>query len=131
MSHKRGGEYNMAEGEVKPERKQLEMSIWFIILLIVVIVFMVVFMSMNKKLGEANETITKQETLIQDLNKKNSERAELVRDLRKQATDGDLSMKALVAKLDSMGFNVEELTGDSIPAEPVSGEVVTSGEVAE
>lgn len=121
----------MAEGEVKPERKQLEMSIWFIILLIVVIVFMVVFMSMNKKLGEANERINEQDTLIQELNKKNSERAELVKDLRKQATDGDLSMKALIAKLDSMGFDVAELTGDSTPAEPVSGEVVISGEVTE
>jgi len=121
----------MAENETKPERKQIEMSIWFVILLIVVIVFMVVFMGMNKKLGEAQEKITEQETLIAELNKKNTERAELVRDLRKQATDGELSMKALIAKLDDMGFNVAELTGESNPVQPASGEVVTSGEVVE
>ena len=115
----------MAENETKAEKKQIEMSIWFVILLIVVIVFMCVFMGMNKKLGEAQEKITELTQTVDTLNAEKSTKTEQLSLLIEQVYS--LSSNEMKAKL-------EEITGvetTEVPTEP-SGEVaVISGEIAE
>ena len=120
----------MAENEAKPEKKQVEMSIWCVILLVVVIVFMCVFLTMNKKLGDAQTKVVELESKVASLEKTNSDRAALARDLAVKATDGDLSMKQLLSQLEAMGFDINSLPSPSESAEPASGEVI-SGEIAE
>ncbi len=114
----------MAENETKPEKKQIEMSIWFVILLVVVIVFMCVFMSMNKKLGEANDKITELESSYASLQGKYSAQVENVSELVNQVYS--LSPDQLRERLAALsGAEVEPAV-----EEVVSGEVI-SGEVAE
>ncbi len=121
----------MAENEAKPERKQVEMSIWFIILLIVVIVFMCVFMSMNKKLGEAQEKITGQETTIANLEKERDNNALVIKDLTEQISKGNITNNQILEKLNSLGYTTESILGiGEQPSEVVSGDAI-SGEVAE
>ena len=118
----------MAENESKPERKQIEMSIWFVILLVVVIVFMCVFMSMNKKLGEAQDLISKHENTISALNNESERKTDLINELSKLASDGDLSTRNYYNKLKEYGFDPDAEVPS--PAE-VSGDIITSGEVVE
>ena len=116
----------MAENETKPERKQIEMSIWVIILLIVVIVFMCVFMSMNHRLGEAQKKIDDQTSYINSLEARNRNLNEGVKALSEQTSD--LSPNQLKARLaELLGV---EVTVNVPETEPVSGEII-SGEVTE
>ncbi len=117
----------MAENETKPERKQIEMSIWFVILLIVVIVFMCVFMSMNGRLGEAQKKIDEQTSQINSLETRNRNLNDGVKALSEQTSD--LSPNQLKAKLEEL-LGVEVTISTPEETEPVSGEII-SGEVAE
>lgn len=116
----------MAENETKPERKQIEMSIWFVILLIVVIVFMCVFMSMNKKLGDANDKITELEAQYATLSGKYSAQVENVRVLVDQVYS--LSPDQLREKLSTLsgseGAETETTSGENVSGETISGEVI-------
>ena len=115
----------MEENESKPERKQVEMSIWFIILLVVVIVFMCIFMSMNKKLGDANTQIEALSSQVNSYETRNRNLNDGVKALLEQYND--LTPNQLKARLETLlGTEVEIVT----PQEPVvtSGEVI-SGEV--
>ena len=51
----------MAENENKTEKKSVEMSIWFIILLVVLIIASALVLSLNSKLGAANEALAAKE----------------------------------------------------------------------
>lgn len=121
----------MAENGAKPERRQIEMSIWFVILLIVVIVFMCFLISKNNTIKELESRVT---TLSEDLDesiRKNEERANLVKDLVDQVAKGNITNNQILQRLGELGYNVSDILNSTTPvSEPVSGDVV-SGEVTE
>lgn len=113
----------MAEGETKTERKQIEMSIWFVVLLIAVIIFMCVFMKMKGDLDTANAKIAEQETKISSLEKTNSDRAHLILDIKKDAVDGDLSKNTVLKRLEGTEFGVDSVITTEQSSGDVSGDI--------
>jgi predicted transcriptional regulator len=90
----------MAEEE-KKERKVIEFNIWFIILLVVLIITTAWIVALNQKCTRLESNLA---TVQQDnarLSKVNSERAELIRDIVKDTTDGNISNKELIKRLNA------------------------------
>ena len=118
----------MAENETKPERKQIEMSVWFVILLVVVIVFMCVFMKMN---SDNKALVTEKEQLelrVTNLENESDRLRNGILDLSSRTYS--MSPDELKSRLQTLVNADVIIATPDVVAEPVSGEVV-SGEVVE
>ena len=89
----------MAEGENKSEKKVVEMSVWFALLIIVIVIATFWIFSLKSSLSSVTAERDDLQQTVTRLSKENSDRATLIRDIRIMATDGSLSQQKVMEKL--------------------------------
>ena len=89
----------MAEGEVKTERRTIEMSIWFILLLVVVIIAGTMVITLKGEIRGLREDLDEKEQKIETLSKRNDTNASIILDLVKSQVDNASDKQAFIDDL--------------------------------
>lgn len=115
----------MAEGEVKTERRTIEMSIWFILLLVVVIIAGTMVIALKGEIRGLKEELASRDQKIEQLSKKNDTNTSLILDLVKSQVDNANDKQAFIDNLrEALNQKEQELNGILNPTEGVSGEAI-------
>ena len=112
------------EKEVKQEEKKpiIEISVWFIICLIILIFSSLLVIKLNREKTELAADRDKYVQLYEETQERNNVLNERIRNITSELDD--MSNNELRAKLNELLDGTPEVT-------PESGDVVTSGDVAE
>lgn len=115
----------MAEGEVKQERRTIEMSIWFILLLVVVIIAGTMVITLKGEIKNLRAELAEKDHKIEQLNERNDTNASLILDLVKSQVDNSSDKQAFIDDLrEALNQKEQELNGILNPTDDLSGEEI-------